>query len=56
MLSGKKWSALPQEKKDKYKQQHALLKAAYEAKLKAFYEEHPDARPPPKQPKYVHNL
>ncbi|CAI8010131.1 High mobility group protein DSP1 [Geodia barretti] len=47
---GKKWSALPKEKKEKYKQQHTLLKASYEVKLKEFYDEHPDARPQPKQP------
>ena len=49
-MSGKKWSALPKEKKEKYKQQHTLLKASYEVKLKEFYDEHPDARPQPKQP------
>ena len=49
LLPGKKWSALPDEKKEKYKQQHALMKVSYEAELKSFYDEHPDARPPPKQ-------
>ena len=33
------------EQQGKYKQQYANLRREYEAKLKAFYEEHPDAKP-----------
>jgi hypothetical protein len=47
---GKKWSTMAEEKKEKYKQQYVALKAAYDTQLKTFYEEHPDAKPPPKQP------
>ena len=47
---GRKWSSMGEEKKERYKQQHAVMKTAYEAQLKQFYEEHPDAKPPPKQP------
>ena len=39
---------MPEEKKMKYKQQHAMLKAAYNTQLKSFYDEHPDAKLPPK--------
>ena len=48
-LPGKKWSTMPEEKKEKYKQQYVALKAAYDTELKTFYEAHPDAKPPPKQ-------
>ena len=47
---------MSEEKKERYKQQHAMLRTAYLAQLQSFYEEHPDAKPPPKQPnpsKYV---
>ena len=40
---------MPEEKKEKYKQQYVALKAAYDTELKTFYEAHPDAKPPPKQ-------
>lgn len=46
---GKKWNAISDEKKEKYKQQYIMLKAAYETQLQIFYDAHPDARPPPKQ-------
>ena len=45
IYSGKKWKAMSADQQDKYKQLYSKLRKEYESKLKAFYEEHPDAKP-----------
>ena len=44
---GKRWQTMGAEKQEKYKQQSLLLRKAYNTEMEMFYQEHPDARPPP---------
>ena len=44
---GKRWKSIGAEKQEKYKQQYAALRRNYEEEVEQFYQDHPDARPPP---------
>ncbi len=44
---GKRWQTMGAQRQEKYRQQSALLRKNYSDQMQEFYQEHPDARPPP---------
>lgn len=53
---GEKWKALGQEAQSKYRQQNQERMAKYHQDVVEFYQDHPEAVPPPRTAKLLERL